>query len=306
VKWAVENYPAKHYFIDVWDHGSGWHRRALSAQGAGSVGALDISFDDTSGNHITTAQLGQAMAESAKVIGHNVDLYASDACLMAMAEVAQEMAGSVDVFAGSEEVEPGAGWPYDGLLKRWSANGTASPAQVGGFLADEYVKSYTGGSNGHSEVNYSAFDLSKLGKLNAAVADLSAELRKLDKAGRQAAVGAASKATSFEYSDYVDLGDFVDQLDSGRTVDKGLTQSVRDATSEFVIANHFTKKYAKAKGVSIWIPTSQYTLSSYSSAYKALKFDGATHWSDTLSYLLQDGSSSDDNGGGGWPFNPLH
>ncbi|RYZ63607.1 MAG: hypothetical protein EOP09_17385 [Proteobacteria bacterium] len=26
VRWAHENYPAKHYFIDVWNHGSGWHR----------------------------------------------------------------------------------------------------------------------------------------------------------------------------------------------------------------------------------------------------------------------------------------
>ncbi|HWU42127.1 MAG TPA: clostripain-related cysteine peptidase, partial [Bdellovibrio sp.] len=28
VEWANQNYPAKHYFIVVWDHGNGWHLTA--------------------------------------------------------------------------------------------------------------------------------------------------------------------------------------------------------------------------------------------------------------------------------------
>jgi len=56
-----------------------------------------------------------------------------------------------------------------------------------------------------------------------------------------------------------------------------------------VIANHDTSKFSKAKGVSIWLPTSADTFNSYSSAYKAMQFDRATHWSDALKYILQDG-----------------
>lgn len=297
VTWAVAHYPAKHYFIDVWDHGSGWHRTQLNrAHASGSLAPMDISFDDATGNKITTAQLGVAMAESAKAIGHNVDLYASDACLMSMVEVAQEMAGHVDVYAGSEEVEPGAGWPYAEFLKRWAASPKVSAAEVSKILADEYVKSYTGGS---WQVNFSAFDMSKIGAVITSVKALGAQLQTLDKAARQKVVGAASKAISFEYSDYVDLGDFVNELENTRTLDSGLLAGVRDATDEFVIANRYTPKFAKAKGAAIWLPTSQYTLKAYGDRYKALQFDSLTGWGSTLAYLLQDGSSLDD--GDSWP-----
>ena len=100
VRWAKENYPAKHYFIDVWNHGSGWHKRF---PGASRAPDKDISFDDRFDSHITTKELGQAMAEIKTVLGQKVDIYGSDACLMAMAEVAGEMVDSVRVFIGAEE-----------------------------------------------------------------------------------------------------------------------------------------------------------------------------------------------------------
>jgi hypothetical protein len=296
VRWGVAAYPAKHYMIDVWDHGSGWHaiqlHNELMARPGnamfGGFNPLDISWDDDSGNHITTAQLGQAMTESAKIIGHKVDLYASDACLMAMAEVANEMANSVEIYAGSEEVEPGAGWPYDALLKRWAAKPTATAAEVGGYLADEYVKSYMGGENGTSDATYSVFDMSKLPALQSSVAALGSKLLKLDANDRKAVVTAAGQATAFSFADYVDLGDFLAQIESARAVDGDAIAAVRNATNDFVIANHDTDRFAKAKGVSIWLPTSQDTFNSYSSAYQALQFDHATHWSDALKYVLQD------------------
>jgi hypothetical protein len=101
IKWGVQNYPARHYFVDVWDHGSGWHSLRLQGGEARSqFKPFDISFDDNTGNAITTQQLGESLAEAAKAIGHKVDLYASDACLMGMAEVAHELTDSVEVFGG--------------------------------------------------------------------------------------------------------------------------------------------------------------------------------------------------------------
>jgi hypothetical protein len=239
---------------------------------------------------MTTAQLGQAMTESAKIIGHKVDLYASDACLMAMAEVAGEMANSVDIYAGSEEVEPGAGWPYDQFLRRLAAKPAASPAELGGYLADEYVKSYMGGENGTSDATFSVFDMSKLSALSDSVSALGAKLQKLDTAGRKSIVAAANKATSFDYSDYVDLGDFLNQVDSTRAIEPSVLAAVRGASKDFVIANHVTAKFANAKGVAIWLPTSKYTYNEYSDAYKSMQFAQSTHWSDALRFILQDTS----------------
>lgn len=297
VKWGVANYPAKHYFLDVWDHGSGWHAIQLQAMAQpnrtlfGGFSPLDISWDDNSGNSITTQQLGQAVAESAKVIGHKVDLYASDACLMAMAEVANEMVDNVEIYAGSEEVEAAAGWPYDQLLKRWAAKPTSTAAEVGTYLAEEYVKSYSGGSNGNGDATYSVFDMSKLTNFQTAVAAFGGKLGKLDTNGRKAILAAAAQSTTFTYADYIDLGDFLNQVDSSRAIESGVVASVRNAANDFVIANHDTSRFTKAKGVSIWLPTSQDTFNSYSEKYKTMQFDRVTHWSDALKFILQDASS---------------
>jgi len=53
------------------------------------------------------AQLGDAMYKASQIIGHPVDIYGSDACLMSMPEISTQMRNAVDYFIGSEEVEPG-------------------------------------------------------------------------------------------------------------------------------------------------------------------------------------------------------
>ena len=59
VRWGAKNYPAKKYFVDVWNHGSGWHNLMAGGR-SGGITISDISYDDKTGNVITTEQLGQA------------------------------------------------------------------------------------------------------------------------------------------------------------------------------------------------------------------------------------------------------
>ena len=30
VKWGMEKFPAKHYLVDVWNHGNGWEKKSAS------------------------------------------------------------------------------------------------------------------------------------------------------------------------------------------------------------------------------------------------------------------------------------
>jgi hypothetical protein len=289
VKWGVANYPAKHYFIDVWDHGSGWHAiRAMSAKNRRRMHALDISWDDNTGHSITTVQLGMALAESAKAIGHKVDLYASDACLMAMAEVADEVAGSVGVFAGSQEVEPGAGWPYDTFLSRWTEKPKSTAAEVSTMLTEEYVSSYNGGENGNQGATFSSFNLAKMASLNAAVSKLGQKIVTLPKAERAAVLAAAKQTQSFTVSDYADFSDFVTNLDSAKVLGsvKDTTSDIRSILNEFVITNRTTSEFAKAWGVSIWLPTSLNTYQVNANNYNTLKFSAHTHWGKALRALF--------------------
>ena len=201
VRWGVQNYPAKHYFINIWNHGGGWHKFIKS----GGVQAQDISWDDFSGNHITTEELGVAMSQSAQIIGHKVDIYGSDACLMAMGEVTAEMADSVAYSVGSEETEPGNGWPYSTFLTRWTAIATPTAAQVSTMLAEEYGKAYTtAGIYGATDITFSAMDMSQLPDFWKSSSKLARELNKLSNAQIKKLLTTASATQSFVYADYKD------------------------------------------------------------------------------------------------------
>jgi hypothetical protein len=277
VRWGVKNYPAKHYMIAVWNHGNGWH---LMNNG---FHTNDISYDDNSGNHITTEQLALAMDESAKIIGHKVDIYGSDACLMAMVEIAAQMKNSVQYFVGSEETEPGYGWPYNTWMARWAANPKATGAEVATYLTEEYIKAYDGGIYGTQDVTYSAYDLSRIDGLLNSIKALNVSLSNLSPTDFSAAKTAANGTMSFALDDYKDLENFTSKLSSSKvSVNSTVLNSVKDSIADFVIAHGATGVYEGATGVAIWLPTSSYELSPYADRYSKLEFNKATGW---LSFL---------------------
>jgi hypothetical protein len=272
VNWGVQNYPAKHYFINVWDHGSGWHFTKTGV-------TKDISWDDVTGSYMTTEQLALAIQESAKIIGHKVDIYGSDACLMGMVEIAHEMKDAVDVFIGSEETEPADGWPYDTLLRDWNKlSDIGNPRAVASTLTDVYEDYY---QIRNQSVTLSAFDLNFIDPLNQALRKFSDSFRGLKPADLRKIAKAAKESTRFTNDDYVDLGDFINhvkELKLPRLKDVNIND-ISATAKDFVISNR-TIGFPKAEGAAIWIPTDTYTYERYADRYSRLNFDQATHWSD--------------------------
>ncbi len=272
VNWGVKNYPAKHYFINVWDHGSGWH---FTNRGA----TKDISWDDVTGNYMTTEQLALALNESAKIIGHKVDVYGSDACLMGMVEIAHEMKDAVDVFVGSEETEPADGWPYDSFLREWNKlSDLENPRAVASTLTDAYEDYYLAKNQ---SVTLSAFDLKFIEPLNQALRNFSDSFQGLKPADLRKIAKAAKESTKFTNDDYVDLGDFINHVKAlkiGRLKDTTMND-ISASAKDFVVSNK-TIGFPKAEGAAIWIPTDSSTYSRYADRYSRLGFDQATHWSD--------------------------
>jgi len=289
IKWGVEKFPAQHYFIDVWNHGSGWHLTELRGikNPPKQTALSDISYDDISGNHITTEQLGKVMANAANVIGHKVDLYGSDACLMSMAEVANQMSDSVHYYVGSQDLEPAMGWPYGDLLKRWAAIPDATADDIAKILVDAYVKSYQGGSSGRAEVVFSAFDLDNLINFNQAIAKFGDNILQLNPSDRQKVNIAAKSSQSF-MGDYGDVVDFITniQLSHISGLDPENIAMLQKAVSTLVIANATTEHLKHAHGLSIWLPTYRSDYTEYAARYHGLEFDHNTHWGDVLGFLL--------------------
>lgn len=146
-KWGMNNYPAKHYALIVWNHGSGWLTTKSAQVSKG------ISYDFETKNHISTPELGAAMKEIGKV-----DILAYDACLMQMAELLYEVNGYADYVVGSEETIPGTGFPYDTMLQ--SFNGLKNSGELAAEMVSAYgaFYNYRGKKVTLSAVRMSALD----------------------------------------------------------------------------------------------------------------------------------------------------
>ncbi len=122
--WGIATYPARHYFLDLWDHGLGWQGVILDG-----------------GTYMTTAQLASALSQIRTFLGRNIDIVGNDACRMTL-EIMYELQPYVDYFVGSEKDEPVAGWPYNTFLAPVVAAPLLTPIQVGTELTVAYVASY--------------------------------------------------------------------------------------------------------------------------------------------------------------------
>lgn len=274
--WAHRNYPAKKTFLVVWNHGSGWRR-------VEGVSPSDISLDDRTGNIITTEELGHAMGEIARAMGRKIDIYGSDACLMGMVEVADEMAESVEYFVGSQDLEPGQGWPYNTFLTRWMASGDLSAADVSRVLTEEFLTAYSGGIYGRASVTLSAFDMSHLGAYKQAVRELSDEIRAQPTSQLSKIKSATTRSKTFYNSDYVDMIDFLDRISSlGVSLTKAA--AVRDIHQDLVFANAQNQD-TRTHGLSVWVPAAA-TFSEHWGRYEKLQFNRATGWGHAMKRVL--------------------
>lgn len=287
--WAKANNPAQRYMLIVWNHGSGWDKKEPQ------FGTRGISYDDETGNHITTQQLAQALAAMG-----GVDVYASDACLMGMAEVNYEIRGQAGVIIGSEETEPGDGYNYTTFLGPIIQNPSMSPEQMGQNTVAAYQQHYQQVGSGTTQSAVRAETMEALaGLINTWTANV---MRASEK---DVVKNARKKVQSYAVSDNIDLVQFVD-LVGAATKDAAVKSSgqnlARFVREEMVVANGTTGSYGNSNGVAIYLP--KYSVSS---AYADLAWAKACNWDDFVAWFVKVyKEGSDDNaggGGGGWDDN---
>ncbi|RLB52355.1 MAG: hypothetical protein DRI34_14810, partial [Deltaproteobacteria bacterium] len=248
--WAIQNYPARHHALVMWDHGSGWDRnkpRPLPYKG--------MSWDDSSGNHISIAagEYEQALQGITAALGGKLDIVGHDECLMGMWEVALVSAPYAHYFVASEETEPGDGWAYDGFLPGLVADPlNTSPLDLATSIVDAYYAS------GSSASTLSAIDLDTFDQLNATMNAFADALRAHpDLNGQINTVRGATQ--SFYYPEYRDLKHFALGIMgmSGAPADMvSAAQALSDQLDVTIAHNQAQSGYAGAYGMSVYLPQS--------------------------------------------------
>ena len=276
-KFVKENYPAKHYMIGIWNHGSGWKAKTDKNVVRG------VSYDDSSNNHITTNELTTATKLCAEALGQKIDIINMDCCLMGMVEVAYAIKDNCKYFVGSEEVEAGKGTPYDDVLKGWKPGMDAK--DLANHWVNAYAKSYQGGSQGRDDSTQSAIDLSKIDNLMTSLDGFS----KAVMSGKYAdkVQSAVAKTVKFEYPENIDLLHFMKNfkpLCSGDSSVITAIEKVETAANAAIINSKTTarsssnQRYKNAEGIAIYLPQRL----SLESKYSELGFSKASMWDDMI------------------------
>jgi len=295
-EWGIANYPADHYLLILWDHGSGWKKTPVVKPHKG------VAWDETDDDYLTTAETASALASIRTFLDRKLDIVACDACLMQMAELAYEFRGSAGYYVASEETIPWDGFPYDDWLTVLAGSLAMSAGELSAVLVDTYVASYNGGSQGTDYVTLSAVDLSRIGEVAGCVDDLGVALGNAMASCCQHIITYVTGAqcyADFEYRDLYHLGQLMEEHipDDGVVAAAG---AVKSAVQSAVIANGSVGSgLADSHGLSIYYPYPD----PYSTGYAALSFAVDTGWDEYISGeppcsgILPDSYEPDDSPG---------
>ena len=265
-RWAKANYPAKNYMLIVWNHGSGWK---MEWSGPERAAAKGISYDDETGRMINPVEL----AEAVRGMG-GVDVYASDACLMQMAEVVYELRDAASIVVGSEESEPEAGWNYREFLGRLHADSAAlTPEALAAAAVQGYIAHY---QTAHGQVTMSALRTQNLERFRELLDQWSALAMQ---ESRTLVSEASSEVLAFDGSDSVDLLNFMG-LVQNKTASAALKAKTAEAVDYFydnvlLDIGATGSNFKKAGGMAVYLP-----VGAMEESYKRLAWAGNGHWDE--------------------------
>jgi hypothetical protein len=319
VRWGVASYPAERYALVLWNHGQGWddtdvyaaerHRRfrrlatgrvrhalfrsPVRRMLRGAIRKFEyraILLDDDAKDFLDNVELKRVLAGAARTIGGKLDLLGLDACLMSMAEVGFQIRGGARVTVGSEQTEPGDGWPYDRILAALAKRPEMDAGELSTVVVKEYLACYAAADG----VTQSACDLAKADALAAAVGALATALTAAlrEEALCRRILAARMRVQAYEIPDNVDLVDFCELLAAAapgtslaarcRDVVRAVGGGAGGAGAGYVLAQGSKgRDLAASHGVAIYFPTT-----AVSPLYGRLDWCAATGWDRFLRAYL--------------------
>ncbi|HEX2064166.1 MAG TPA: clostripain-related cysteine peptidase [Acidimicrobiales bacterium] len=323
VRWATEKAPADKYALVVWNHGSGWqpddlddlYAQVRGARGGTGVtprelgvrsnqqiarslfdttvkevlalsnsGERAIASDDGTGHSLDTIELTRVLERAHAELGQPFELLGMDACLMSNLEVAYEAKDHVKFVVGSEELEPGDGWPYHRILASLAADPDMDGGALGGSIVQHYIESYRDRRD-QWPVTQCAVTTEGLGAFADAFDRLASTLQAQvnDEVAAAKVMRAQSRSARFA-GELVDLKTFCDNL-SAASGDDTINEAARGvvdalAPGTYVVAeSHLGPTVEGCGGVTAYFPPPTEPVSRF---YGDLRFARERTWDDFL------------------------
>jgi len=255
--WGIQSFPAKHFFVILWDHGAGSVSQAPKKGVFGS--------DEYTHSALTLPEMVQAFRAAESATGRSFEMIGFDACLMATLEVAEALSPFAKFMVASEQLEPGAGWDYVPWLQRLADEPTVGGETIGRIIADGFLAKITASDQAAAEaghtlnlaavVTLSVVDLAHVGEVTDRLGVLASRVAAgLD--DESGAILAEARLRSEEYGyglpmDTVDLNDFAIRLRSSFEPE---TDGLLAALSRAVLYRVQGSAQPNANGLSVFFP----------------------------------------------------
>jgi hypothetical protein len=324
IRFGTLRYPARKTALVLLNHGSGFYvppemqsgHRASSDAGASAASrrhgpifqttrdrvaepeprTRGIAYDDGAGDCLDNQELKRVLATAHHRLGRKVDLVGMGACLMTMIEVAYQLREHADVLVGSEEIEPGPGWPHAAILGDLTKSPTMTAAELATAVVQRYIESYR---DAGETATQSAIDLAQLDDVVEAVDQLARHLLGGITAPSVAAALLGARRWTLQFYDglYVDLHHLAENLAAttgrGRITDAchDLQRAIEghEGQRAIIAHGHVGAGMASARGLSIYFPPFR----DPSVYYRELDFARRTRWADFLDAFLATGRAPD-------------
>ncbi|MDX1992510.1 MAG: clostripain-related cysteine peptidase [bacterium] len=254
VTWGIQNYPAQHYALIIWDHGGAWYGAA--------------SDDSADGDLLTLPEVDTALTEIRQQVGiDKFDLIGFDACLMGAFEVYQTLQPHAQYAVASSELVPGNGWNYTDTLLDLLDFPDMDARQFGTSVVDRFVEYYTDVQTNYRTFTLSLIDLSKMAALDQAMqtfveavaASPAESLETLSAARSKALVyggnGNPQQADIWSVVNLPQLMTSVIDLNAAPSLSQA-AQSVLDASGEAILYHRSSAELEGLPDLSVYFPAS--------------------------------------------------
>lgn len=244
LRFGVQNAPAEHYALILWDHGGG------------PVYGL-CRDDNHAGDALSLSELDEALKRG--LGGAKLDLLAFDACLMNSVDTCALAADYADYVVASQEMVTGKGLDYDGWLAPLAATPAMDAETLAALMARTYVQSCAAGR--HTDTaTMSVIRSDRMAGVSAAADAFGAALAPLLRDQLSSVVRLRSRLNSFgEFinEDASDLVDIQNLCDAFSPLLGEESAALKRAAREAVVCNETTADIAgQANGLSLFMPYS--------------------------------------------------
>ena len=267
--WAITNYPADHYALSIWDHGSGIFRR-------GDEEGITKGFcnDEHGGGEIELWELNDVLANAKTTAGKNIDVVGFDVCYLGYMETHYQMMPYVDYGIASEATEPGDGWDYQTPLAALANDPDMAPGDFASEIVTAFVNEYS------SSITQAAVDLAYLNNSFLPVfEDFSLKLTNYMYHYVDQIESARSGAQTCGQGNARDLYDFTKNIQQTGSLPAPLRNAASAVMGEWAstVIEEGQKGYSGAKGMLVYFPTG-----GPSSTYTSKIDMAATNWDEFL------------------------